>query len=926
MENRHNNDRGKRPEAGRKKVTAASASNNKTRSQGQTHKKPGNRPQNRSAGKPHTYKHNTTHHGEPGLRYDGQRRDKMLPKKLADTREENIDFDLGSDAGEELEERKKRDEAKREQARRAHYDDADGGEEADGSDNEGRRESPGEKNKGKYTLPVLLFTFGLMAIWGLSLIGSLYNTTVVGYNEYARAASDNQWKMLSYSAERGVIYDANGNPLASNTYNFTVVCSPNTVARTTGISREEIINGFVEILGVSYEKMDSIIPTDPDDYTDERNQVQGCDIMKNVEVEVKEQLEAFVNDNDIQGIGYVAVPQRYYNYGTLAAQVIGYASNDGEALKGVYGLEASYNSVLSGTDGYRYSEVDSSNDGVLPYSEATMEDEVDGRNLVLNIDVNIQRIAEDACRNAYNTYNPRGGVCAIVMDPYTGAILAMVSMPDFDLNDPYGIPYGRTEAEWNAMTEAERIEYLMSNAWRNRCISDTYEPGSTFKALTTAIALEENLTNENEEFSDAPIEVSDVDTISCWMQKSYGYNHGTESLLTAFENSCNPIFVQLAYRIGLTKYYEYVHTFGFYETTGIDLPAEGIGIFHEDPSRIDMASLSFGESSTVTAIQLLNSYCALINGGNLMVPHVVKYITDSEGNIVDEIEPEVIRTIFSEETCARVRAMMAAVVSDGTGTAGQVPGYSVAGKTSTSTIEIGEEAGMHVLSFSCYAPSNDPKIAVLVVVNRPEDRSVGSSAPAATAARIVEATLSYMDIPRVFTEDEYDKMTIRYWVQPVAGMSAAQASSTIGRNGISTIYGSVDMAADSIVSFTYPGTDATLYSTGIVVLYPEGTTEGQMLTTTVPNLKGKTAMECIEALRDCNLNCMIDGDVTGVCTDQDIEYLREVYAGTIVTVTLSAQQQTPTPTPQAADPLAGEDGVVPTEPTEEQASGDGDDP
>ncbi len=773
--------------------------------------------------------------------------------------------------------------------------------------------------RSRYTMPVILTAFVLMAVWGVTLIASLYQTTVLDYDEYARAASDNQWKMLSYAAERGVIYDVNGNPLASNTYNFTVVCSPNSLARTTTLSRDEIINAFCTILGVSYEKMDSIIPVDPDDPNDERNSVLGCDIMKNVEAEVKAELEAYVDEHDIQGIGYVAVPQRYYNYGSLAAQVIGYAVNDGEALKGVYGLEAYYNSVLSGSDGYRYSEVDSSNDGVLPYSAATMEDEVDGRNLVLNIDVNIQRIAEDACRNAYNTYNPRGGVCAIVMDPNTGAILAMVSMPDFDLNDPYGVPYGRSEEEWKLMDESEQIEYLMSSAWRNRCISDTYEPGSTFKALTTAIALEENLTNEDEQFSDAPIEVSDIDTISCWLQKSHGYNHGTESLLQAFENSCNPIFVQLAYRIGLTKYYEYVHTFGFYETTGIDLPAEGIGIFHDAPSKIDMASLSFGESSTVTAIQLLNSYCAIINGGNLMVPHVVKYITDSEGNIVDEIEPEVIRTIFSEDTCARVRNMMAAVVTDGTGSAGQVPGYSVAGKTSTSTIEIGEEAGMHVLSFSCYAPSYDPKIAVLVVVNRPEDRSVGSSAPAATAARIVESTLSYMDVPRIFTEDEYDKMTIRYWVQPVAGMSAAQASSTIGRNGISTIYGSVDMNAESVVSFTYPGTDATLYSTGIVILYPEGTTEGQMLTTTVPNLRGKSAMECIEALRDSNLNCIIDGDVAGVCTDQDMEYMQEVYAGSIVKVTLSEERLTPTPTPSSNDPLAGEDGVVPTEETSESA-------
>ena len=463
------------------------------------------------------------------------------------------------------------------------------------------------------------------------------------------------------------------------------------------------------------------------------------------------------------------------------------------------------------------------------------------------------------------------------------------------------------------MDDGTRTNYLLSSVWRNRCISDTYEPGSTFKALTTAIALEENLTSENDTFNDAPIQVSEKHEISCWMQKSLGYNHGAnETLVEGFQNSCNPIFVELSRRIasngGVEKYYDYVHSFGFYERTGVDLPAEGVGIFHEDPSRIDMYCLSFGESATVTPIQLLNSYCAMINGGDLMVPHVVKYITDSDGNIVDEIEPEVIRTIFSEETCARVRSMMEKVVKDGTGSAGQVPGYSVAGKTSTATVDEGEEKGMHVLSFSCYAPSYNPQIAVLVVLNKPADKSVGSSAAASTAAKIVEGTLTYMGVPRMFTVDEYDKMTIKYYVQPVSGMSAANASSKIGANGISTIYGAPLMTSDTPVSFTYPGTDKTLYSTGIVVMYPDGTTEDEMLRTTVPNLSGKNAVECMQALKDMNLNCNITGDITGICSEQSIEFGESVLAGEIVTVKLvDAVTITPTPTP--VPEVGNEDGV-----------------
>lgn len=770
------------------------------------------------------------------------------------------------------------------------------------------------ESKSKIPMWLTIGVFLACGMFALYLVADMYKTVVIDYDKYARAASDDQWKMLSYTAQRGQIYDINGNPLASNTYDYTIVCSPKTVMESesikTGlITREQLITDVSLMLELDPSKLEGILPVNPDDSTDSRNAVAGCDVCRNVSAEVKASLEEYMRNNGIAGFGYVAVAQRYYNYGSLGAQVIGYANNNGEALVGIYGLEAYYNSTLSGSDGYRYSEVDSRTDGVLPYSDPTSVDPVNGNNLILNIDVNIQRIAEEACRNAYETYAPRGGVTAIVMNPYTGAVLAMVSLPDYDLNDPYGVPYGKTEIEWITMSSEDQIEYLMSEVWRNRCISDTYEPGSTFKALTTAAALEEGLTTESEIFSDEPIQVSDLHTISCWLQKK-GYNHGMETLLEAFENSCNPIFVQLARRIGLERYYEYVHTFGFYELTGIDLPAEGIGIFHENPSIIDMSSLSFGESSTVTPIQLLNSYCAIINGGTLMVPHIVRYITDENGNIVDEIEPEVIRTIFSPETCARVRAMMSAVVNDGTGSAGQVPGYDVAGKTSTATIETGEEQGMHVLSFSCFAPAHDPQIAVLVVINRPEDRSVGSSAPASTAARIVEGTLTYMGVERVFTEDEYDDMLTKYWVQPVGGLNAAVASSRIGANGISTVYGAPDMNADSIVAYTYPGVDTALYSTGLVILYPEGEGDVEMLNSTVPNLRGKNVVECIEALRDCNLNCEVSGDVRGICVDQSMPYGSVTFSGSVITVYLENTVITPTPTPDPIDPSVGEDGVI----------------
>ena len=734
---------------------------------------------------------------------------------------------------------------------------------------------------------VVILMAAFMLAYGIFLVFKLYQTTVKDNDKYARAAANEQWTLMTYSASRGLIYDANMTPLASNTYDYTVVCSPSQVT-APNLTRAQIMQSIESILGVKYEKIDSILPDDPNDKTDKRNGVQGCDIARNVPAAQKDEFQKFLKDNKVKGFGFVAVPQRYYNYGSLAAQVIGYARNNGESLNGLYGLEAYYDSILSGKDGYRYSETDSITGGVLPYSAATEEKATNGRNIVTNIDLNIQRIAEEACKDAYDKYKPIDGCTAIVMNPYTGAILAMVSLPDYDLNNPYKAPYGLDEYDFNLMDKDKQVQYIMANAWRNRCVSDTYEPGSTFKSLTTCMAFEENLTNENEQFSDEPIKLSEQHTISCWMQKSNHYNHGIETLKKGFENSCNPVFAQLAKRLGIKKYFQYVRMLGFYDKTGIDLPAEGKGIFHKNPSFVDMSVLSYGESSTVTPIQLITSYCAIINGGNLMVPHIVKYITDENGNIVDQIEPEVVRTVFSENTCKRVRTLMEGVVSDGTGSAGKVAGFNVAGKTSTSTVDVGELKGHHVLSFSCYAPANDPQIAVLFVLNKPEDKEVGSSAAASTAARIVEGTLTYMGVERKFTAEDFDQLTKEYYVMKVEGMAASKAASTIAINGLSTLYGTVDMTPETIIAKTYPSYTQKLYKTGIVIMYPEDVTEDQMLTSRVPNMLGMNAIECIEACRKVNLNCKIKGDVMGICVSQNQNAGSTVLSGEVITVTLDS--------------------------------------
>jgi len=706
----------------------------------------------------------------------------------------------------------------------------------------------------------ILFVGLVASLFAGYLVTQLYDLQINKYLEYSQTASKMHWKRIKDIPLRGDILDANGNILASTTYEYTVGITPKDILSDNAkVTAEEVAQQMAAILHLDYDFVyESILKTD----------ATYIQLAKKLVKDDVDLLKAYLSDNNLGGVKIDSVPKRYYVYGDLASQVIGFADYNDTTLIGQYGIEAYYNDLLSGQEGYTYVEVDNYSSGALPYSPPTTIEKIDGYNVVLNIDMNIQKIAEEACKEAYEIYDPKEGVTAIVMNPYTGAVYATASIPDFNLNDPRGIPFSMDEFVWNSFTNEEQMNYLMSNVWRNRAISDTYEPGSTFKVLTTAIALEEGLTYEDEMFSDAPIEVSEIDTISCWREHEAG-NHGTETLKQAFERSCNPVFVQLAKRIGITKFYEYVRNFGFYNYTGVDLPAEGKGIFHANPDSVDMATLSFGESSTVTPLQLANVYCALVNGGTLMTPQIAKYLTDDNGNIIKEFSPVKVKTIFSELTATRVKEMMKNVVTEGTGSAGYVEGYNVAGKTSTSTIESGEDEGMHVLSFGCYAPSDNPEIVVLVLINKPADKELGSSAATRVAAKIVSETLEYMDVKRKLTEEDYDRLTTKYTMPTVMQLSHKEAKKTLYTAGFTVIDGEDNMTDETLITFQYPSTETILYRSGIVVLYSSATPdEASMKKVIVPDFTGKTISECYREAKEAMVNISITGNPEGVVVSQ----------------------------------------------------------
>lgn len=727
------------------------------------------------------------------------------------------------------------------------------------------------------------------------MVYSLYDLQVNQYETYSKLASQQHWKRIKDEPVRGDILDAKGNKLASTTYVYTVGITPSDVkSLTKKIDASEIASNMASALGLDVNVViDALAQTD-------KTYVQ---LAKNITKDQIDVFNAYISENDIGGVKVDHVAKRYYANGTLASQILGYATPTDGLLYGQMGLESEYNSVLTGKEGYSYVEVDNYTGSALPYSPPTTIEAEDGYNVVLNLDMNIQQIAETACENVYQVYDVIDGVTAIVMNPYTGAVLAMASYPNFDPNTPTAEPTWIDASEWGAMTEEDQLKTIMSRAWRNRAISDTYEPGSTFKAFTTAIALEEGLTNEDEYFSDEPIKTGDY-TISCWRQNNGG-NHGTETLKQAFENSCNPIFVQLAERIGIDKYYEYVHNFGFYDPTGIDLPEEGVGIFHSAPTLIDLQTLSFGESSTVTPLQLANAYCAIVNGGTLMTPQVAKCLTDADGNVVKEYEPTAIRTIISESTASRVRALMEGVVAEGTGTAGYVEGYDVAGKTSTSTIETGEYAGLHVLSFGCYAPANDPQIVVLVVVNKPADKLVGSSCATKAAASIISQTLDYMGVEHVYSSDDYIKLTTLHTVPDVTGMTykEAKAALYLDAGGFNAVAGEDAISDSTVITSTYPAKDAQLYKGGQVILYAGETPAKQQVV--IPDFTGKDIAECIREAKISGVNIVIDGDPSGTAVSQTPAY--------------GSEQTDPAPTAEAA---SGETALTPTAaPAETPAAG-----
>lgn len=572
---------------------------------------------------------------------------------------------------------------------------------------------------------------------------------------------------------------------------------------------------------------------------------------------------------------------RIYPDNNFASTVIGVVNNDGD---GISGVEMKYNSLLKGQDGRRVTARDADNNPI-DSSYETVFDATEGNGAVLTIDSNIQLYLENALSQALKNTGAKG-VYGIVMDVNTGAVLAMSDKPDFDLNAPYEL-MDETALERLKKYEGKK-EYSQKQSeelysqWNSFCVTSTYEPGSTFKIFTAAAALEEGKVDLNTMYTcRGAYEVVKGTVIHC----ANTAGHGTQTFTQGLMNSCNPFFIDIGQKLGVETYYKYFEAFGFTERTGIDITGEAYPVYHakDKMSIVDLASTSFGQSVRLSPIQLITAGCAIANGGKLMQPYVVDSIVDKNGNIIKKNEPIVKRQVISEGTAKTVRQMMEAVVEGGTGKNAYIPGYRVAGKTATSEKLDNKEQGKqmkYVASFMCFAPANDPEVAILVGVDEPPGEYRGGGVIAAPIAReVMESTLKYLNVEPQYTAKELAKVSKK--TPDLTGKAVAVARTEAANSGFTV---KVNGGGDTVIS-QVPSAGQSIPSNGVIVLYTDKNSKAEVVK--IPSFVGLTVSQANQKAHEIGINLIISGpanEASATVYSQSVAKDTEVQKGSSITV------------------------------------------
>ncbi len=709
----------------------------------------------------------------------------------------------------------------------------------------------------KKRLLVVLFAFSLI---GVALVVRVGWIQIVQGDFLKKEAFLNQTRNTIFSPKRGSIYDRNGKELAVNVEVYTIAADPLFMKRT-GEDLESIALKLSDVLKINKDDILKKL---------KREKSQYEVISRKVEKDKKEVIKKWIKDEIIKGIYIEADSKRYYAGKNLAAHVIGFTNGDNN---GTYGVERMMNEYLKGKPGKILSEVDTQGYQV-PFAKSNRVDAVDGANVVLTIDEVIQNITEEALDKTMRDNKVQDGGIAIVMDPRTGEILSMVSKPDFDLNEPFAAPSDVDKSTWTGTTKND-VDILINGVWKNRAISEGYEPGSTFKAITSAMGLEEAVINPESKVNDFTIHMRGFD-IKCHQPNRHGYETFKEGLY----HSCNPVFVTLSQTLGLDRFYKYVRAFGFYDRTGIDLPDELGSNFQPKPDTLDMAVASFGQRFEITPMQLIQAYGAIANGGKLIKPHVVKEITDSEGAVIKRTEPEVVRNVISEETCNILKNMLEGVVADpqGTGGTAYVTGYRVAGKTATAETTDKEK---YVASFAAIAPADNPVICVLVVLKNPGGVSHGGGYTAGPAvAKIIEGTLNYLGVEKKYSDLDKKLLAKDIYVPDVTNMDFDKALAILNERKLQYIREDKLSGGSSQIVLQNPKPGERVREGSAIVLYTYK--PDKEIVIRVPDLKNKSIFEATQNLNNLGLNIKANG--IGIAVSQSVEAGKEVKKGTPIEV------------------------------------------
>ncbi len=735
-------------------------------------------------------------------------------------------------------------------------------------------------------------TLVLMSVCGIAaflvLIGRLFYLQIIKHEQFESAAIEQQLRETVLDSGRGTIYDRNMDILAISADVETIYISPAEIAMYDE-DPELIADSLAEILGVDRDKILDMALDRASWYKT---------VARKVEADIAERVRKFKNEHNLKGVKIETDTKRYYPYGTLASHVIGYTGYENIGLSG---MELSLDQHLSGVKG-RIVRAKNAYGTDMLYTK--FEDYVageSGMNVVLTIDSSIQYYIEKHLQQAVEDYDIQNGAAAIAMDVNTGEILAMASLGNFDLNDYQRVGEDAREIIDKAESQEEKAELLsqfQQQMWRNKALSDTYEPGSTFKIITLAMALEENRVSTSEHFycggSISVIGDGAGRGRKCW--KTTG--HGDQSLTACMQHSCNVALIQIGQRVGAEKFYEYIDAFGFFDTTDIELSGEANGlwwseeIFCDPDNRTQLAAASFGQTFTITPLQLVRAISACVNGGYLMQPHLVKSIIDDKGNIVSEVESSALRQVISEETSREIREILEQVVCDtkeGTGKNAYVAGYRIGGKTGTSTKTVLEAGGTkeYIVSFVGFAPADKPEICILVLLDNPSSETgqyiSGGNMAAPTVGKMFADILPYMGVMPVYTEEE--KSLMDRSIPDVLGMNIGDAEKLLRENGLGcSIIGDGETVTDML---PYAGTMVAAESNIILYAGEQRVDEN----TEVPSLVGLSYSEARNVLRVNGLYLCTDSHRPAdsssiVVSAQNVEAGSSVLRGSCIRVNL----------------------------------------